>query len=260
MNNLSFINNLLNDIELKYKNNEADTIPNFIFCGPSLYNINCIVKQICCILSGNGEKGQKYNILLVDCVFNSSIINIRNNVQQFIKSRFSKTQGFKIIIFNNLDELSDDAQCALRVLMEENNTNLFIGIASNMNNVVSPIRSRMICVYTSNQEITKMKPAIASMLFHKLKYNPKINWLYNITNKNIKNTVLLFNDIKNELLKIKNYDRIVSFFKELIHHYNVKYNTCKVFYDNRIFGDIATNINRLLVEHIIVMENIFYNI
>lgn len=225
----SFLFKLLNDIEQHHMNNTHNNIPNLLFCGSSIENIYAIIRIICNIFSNNTDyftticDNKYFNILLVDCIFNSSIVDIRNNVQQFIKSKFIKYQGHKIIIFNNLDELTDEAQCALRVLMEENSTNLFIGVAMQTNNIVSPIVSRMMSVYIDDQSIKLATHGCkkgnftytTSSIYNKMKYNNSLVWLYASKKTNIENTIKHFNIIKKELLKIQNIHTIDLLFRDL---------------------------------------------
>jgi hypothetical protein len=222
INRNSFLFKLLVDIEKHHKNNTYNKIPNLLFNGTSTENINLSIIIICNILSNNTkylapiDENKHFNILLVDCIFNSSIIDIRNNVQQFIKSKFIKQQGHKIIIFNNLDELTDEAQCALRVLMEENNTNLFIGITMNINNIVSPILSRMLTLFIDDGSIKIKQPTIYKKnIFNDMKYNKYLCLLYSSKKSNIENVIKLFDTIKTELLKIKNIYLLETLFSKL---------------------------------------------
>lgn len=224
----SFLFKLLLNIENHHKNNSHNKIPNLLFNGQSIEYINVVVRIISNILSNNTDyfksidESTCFNILVVDCIFNSSIIDIRNIVQLFIKSKFIKYQGHKIIILNNLDELSDEAQCALRVLMEENNTNLFIGITMNINNIVSPILSRMMTIYIDDFIIKDKKDKKYNKnRFVKMKYNKYLYWLCDSKRANIENTVKYFNNIKNELLNIKGVRALNNFFDELqVYIYN----------------------------------------
>lgn len=228
----SFLFKLLTDIEQHHKNNTHNTIPNLLFCGSSIENIYAIIRIICNMFINTADyfteirESKHFNILLVDCIFNSSIIDIRNNVQQFIKSKFIKYQGHKIIIFNNLDELTDEAQCALRVLMEENSTNFFIGVATHTNNIVSPILSRMMSVYIDNHSIkmtakgrkkgnSTNTTSTTSSIYNKMKYDTVLHWLYASKKTNIENTIKYFNRIKREIIKIQNKHTIDTFFCEL---------------------------------------------
>lgn len=226
----SFLFKLLTDIETHHKNNTHYNIPNLLFYGTAIDNIYSIIRIICNIFSNNDDYftkivDNKYlNVLLVDCIINSSIIDIRNNVQQFIKSKFIKYQGHKIIIFNNIDDLTDEAQCALRVLMEENNTNLFLGVATNTNNIVSPILSRMMTVFVDDKSIkivaNKSKRVTSNGgIYNKMKYDKTLHWLYSTNKSNIEHTIKYFDKIKNELVKIQNIHTI-----------------------NRLFCDLETNI------------------
>lgn len=258
--NNTFTYRLLEDIQYKHNKNIHHEIPNLLFYGKYVQDINNVVRTICNILS-NVERTntvqKNHNILLLDCIFNSSIINIRNNIQHFIKTRFSRKQGRKIIILSRLDELSDEAQCALRVLMEENNTNLFIGIALNINNIVMPIVSRMMSVFidadSDNNEKIRTKTTITkyynySHLFYKMKYNCETHWLYGCSERNMEIILLRFNEIKKELFKIEDIDTLLELFRELKHYLgSLSVVTRK---EPPLMGNAETLINTLLMRHI----------
>lgn len=282
INKNTFLFKLLIDIEKHHKNNSHNKIPNLLFNGTSVEHINIGIRIICNILSNNTDyfttldENKYFNILLVDCIFNSSIIDIRNSVQQFIKSKFIKHQGHKIIILNNLDELTDEAQCALRVLMEENNTNLFIGTTMNINGIVSPILSRMMSVYI-NEDSLKIKPPTFNKknIFTEMKYNKYLHVLYKSNKANIENTIQFFDNIKNELFKIKNIYLVETLFEKLETHIydnykatikstknNVIYPEKQFIIDNTInnnyIGDLETFILILLTKHVCLMKKYEY--
>jgi len=257
-----FIDKIINTIEIHKRENNENKIPNLLFYGNSLAEINKIVMKICNILNDD-DKINRNNILFVDCIFNSSIINIRNIVQQFIKSKFHKKQGFKIIIFNHLDELTDEAQCALRVLMEQNNTNLFIGIASQSNKIVMPILSRMMLISTSsicssyNKNNSLCNKTIDSIIC-KYKYNKYTHLLFssNKNNKNINMIIDNFDNITNEISKLKNIQHIEILFKELYKLYIKTYNSHIILDNNIIMCNKITYIRKLLINYISNISNI----
>jgi hypothetical protein len=289
----TFVSNLLHIIHQKHFNNEEHRIPNMIFYGDSIHEIYCIIRSICSILntpvhayncnkiqsmnSCNSQEKIHYNIkidennkniLLVNCIFNSSIIHIRTVVQHFIKSKHNSKYGHKVIIFNNMDDLSEEAQCALRVLMEENSTNLFIGIASNINNIVMPILSRMMSVYvdenlaiTNNKDVfdnsaqNKVRWHLYSNSFYALKYNKYTHWLYVPTERSIKIIMILFNTIVNELiLYFNDISNLTNYFKELHHYYKIKHNTTGEFKIQQHSLQIHTYVNKCITEHIVLMN------
>jgi hypothetical protein len=263
----SFLFKLLCNIEENHKNNNHSNIPNLLFTGDNIENINKIVKIICNILSNKENYlydikiRDNHNIFFLDCVINPSIVNIRKNVHQFIKSKFISSQGYKIIIFNYLDSLSDEAQCALRVLMEENNTNLFIGIAYNKNNIVQPILSRMLLVnvcdfFTNicNIKNNTINNNRLNKIYEKMKYNKYTHWLYNKRKINIKNISTIYNEIIKELTDLGDYNIIEYIFKEL--YTNILEKKCIRYLEYKNNCDIETYISFLLSDYIVVMSKL----
>lgn len=186
--------------------------PNMLFYGEVLMPILEIIKEFCYDLSmkdgkkllNNFKLSENKNILYMDCVYESSIIDIRNRVQYFIKSQFHLKQGRKIVIFNNLDELNDEAQCALRLLMEQNSSNIFLGIAKELNNVVSPICSRMLLVYVNGEKVKEKKKMID------YKYNKKTHMLFVPLEKGLNHCITSLNSIVDELEKESDVDILVE--------------------------------------------------
>lgn len=240
------------------------TSPNLLFHSESAKDIHCIVRKICLMLSNDTPGSSKNNILLVDCIFNPSIINIRNNVQQFIKSNFSRKQGSKIIIFDHLDKLSEEAQCALRVLMEQNNSNLFIGIASNVNNVVAPILSRMMSVYVGGRcHKQTHQQQQQSRMFCRMHYNPKVHWLFNIGERNVEIIMTMFEEIVAEIVSVQDHIVILEFFNELCSFlcdkHGIKGDKGGIERGddaNYFVGDLEAFVDKLLIEHVLSMEKI----
>lgn len=232
----SFIERILEKAQ-KEKDYE---FPNMLFYGERLQPILEIIKEFCYHLSpptatpiDPHQPQNKYlnlthdfklndhqNILYMDCVYESSIIDIRNRVQHFIKSQFHLKQGRKIIVFNNLDELNDEAQCALRLLMEQNNTNIFLGVAKDVNNVVAPICSRMLLVYVNgeNMENKLNKKDKIDNINPKLsyyKYNTITHSLFIPTEKALKHSMATLSTIVDEFNKEEDVLSLVACLNEL---------------------------------------------
>jgi len=214
-----FANNIIDIVKSHKQNNTVESIPNMLFHGNSLSLINEYVRSICIVLNETIELRKNPNILIIDCIFNSSIINIRNNVQHFIKSQYNKKHGFKIIIFNHLDELSDEAQCALRVLMEQNTSNLFIGIASRLNHIVEPVVSRMMTVgLNSYNKIPPQHRQPSTKVIEKrlydYKYGVYTHWLFVPSERSMDIIIGHFYKVVDAINKLPSLTAIERLFKQ----------------------------------------------
>ena len=92
----------------------------------------------------------KSNIMFVNCAHGKGIKFIREELKFFAKSNIQYNQGvlFKTIVLLNADNLTIDAQSALRRCIElfSNNTRFFI-IVENKHKLLNPILSRFCEIY-----------------------------------------------------------------------------------------------------------------
>jgi len=125
-------------------------IPNLLFHGSSGSGKRTLVyNYIHQIYEGSKEK-LKTNVMFVNCAHGKGIKFIREELKFFAKSNLKVTQGvqFKTIVFFNADNLTIDAQSALRRCIElfSYNTRFFI-IIENKEKLLNPILSRFCEIY-----------------------------------------------------------------------------------------------------------------
>jgi len=125
-------------------------IPHIIFHGASGTGKRTIVQDFINRIYNNDKIKMKSNIMFVNCAHGKGIKFIREELKFFAKSNIQHNQGvlFKIIVLLNADNLTIDAQSALRRCIElfSNNTRFFI-IVENKHKLLNPILSRFCEIY-----------------------------------------------------------------------------------------------------------------
>jgi len=129
---------------------QTKKIPHLIFHGSSGTGKRTIVQQFLHQIYNNDKAKMKSNIMFVNCAHGKGIKFIREELKFFAKSNIQFNQGvpFKTIVLLNADNLTIDAQSALRRCIElfSNNTRFFI-IVENKHKLLNPILSRFCEIY-----------------------------------------------------------------------------------------------------------------
>lgn len=144
---------LQNNMEIENKLNyflKNNKIPNIIFNGSSGTGKKTIVYNFINKIYGYDKSKIKTNVLFVNCSHGKGIKFIREELKFFAKSNIQSNTGvlFKTIVLLNADNLTIDAQSALRRCIElfSSNTRFFI-IVENKNKLLNPILSRFCEIY-----------------------------------------------------------------------------------------------------------------
>jgi DNA polymerase III delta prime subunit len=129
---------------------ETNKIPHLLFHGASGSGKRTIVHQFLNKIYQGDHKKMKTNIMHVNCAHGKGIKFIREELKFFAKSNVQSNTGvlFKTIVLMNADNLTIDAQSALRRCIElfSSNTRFFI-IVENKNKLLNPILSRFCEIY-----------------------------------------------------------------------------------------------------------------
>lgn len=107
------------------------------------------------------ENKDKYKIKVLNISDDRGIDLIRNNVLQFINN--TDVSEKKIIILDEMDSLTVDAQNMLNTLMETKNTK-FIFICNYINNISESIISKCCCIRINNIDDTKLRNRLKFIL------------------------------------------------------------------------------------------------
>jgi hypothetical protein len=173
---------------------KSKDIPNIIFHGKSGSGKRTIVHNFINDIYNNNKELLKNYVMYVNCAHGKGIKFIRDELKFFAKTHMNieGTSKFKTIVLSNADELTIDAQSALRRCIELfSHTTRFFIIIENKYKLLKPILSRFceLYVYESkikNKVINLHKYAIENT-FSVNKYKEKKNHVF--FNK-------LFNDFK----------------------------------------------------------------
>lgn len=129
---------------------ETNRIPHIIFYGPSGCGKQTIVKEFLKKIYRSNEEMVKNNVMYVNCAHGKGIKFIREDLKFFAKTNVQLNGGysFKSVILLNADNLTIDAQSALRRCIEQfsQNTRFFI-IVENKQRLLHPIISRFCIIY-----------------------------------------------------------------------------------------------------------------
>jgi DNA polymerase III delta prime subunit len=129
---------------------DTNKIPHLLFHGASGSGKRTIVHYFLNKIYQGDHKKMKSNVMHVNCAHGKGIKFIREELKFFAKSNIQSNTGvlFKTIVLLNADNLTIDAQSALRRCIElfSSNTRFFI-IVENKNKLLNPILSRFCEIY-----------------------------------------------------------------------------------------------------------------
>ena len=142
-------------------------IPNLIFHGSSGTGKRTIVGNFINQIYGGDRNRIKTNVMFVNCAHGKGIRFIRDELKYFAKANMQCNDNnmFKSIVLINADELTIDAQSALRRCIElfSHNTRFFI-IVENKYKLLNPILSRFCEIYIPDKtQIQRHQTKYASL-------------------------------------------------------------------------------------------------
>jgi DNA polymerase III delta prime subunit len=200
------INNFDNynkDIHSEIKNKldyfiKNHSIPHIIFYGKAGSGKRFLLDYFINKIYKNDKEKIKEYVMFVNCAHCKGIRFIRDQLKFFAKRNMQNNNGkiFKSIILSNAENLTNDAQSALRRCIEtfSHNTRFFI-VIEDIEKILSPILSRFCNIYIPYPKIEKVKTNLYDL--------KKIN-----SNKNKQTIKKYFKQIEN--LNIKNIQKIVD--------------------------------------------------
>jgi hypothetical protein len=157
---------------------ESKEIPNLIFHGSSSTGKMTIVNEFINKIYNYNKALIKTNVMIVNCSHGKGIKFIREELKFFAKSNFNSSDDllFKTIVLLNADNLTTDAQSALRRCIEEfSHKTRFFMILQDKYRLLQPILSRFCEIYVNeciiNGELYNLEKLKMMELENKLKDN-----------------------------------------------------------------------------------------
>tara|TARA_B100001093_G_scaffold487591_1_gene524004 strand:- start:8170 stop:8982 length:813 start_codon:yes stop_codon:yes gene_type:complete len=174
-------------------------IPHILFYGPSGSGKRTILNKFINDIYDNDKQKINQYVMHVNCAHSKGIRFIRDELKFFAKTNIHNKNNnlFKSIVLFNADQLTMDAQSALRRCIEQfSHTTRFFILVENENRLLKPILSRFCNFYIPLPTINKINQS-----------------LHDFNKKNlIKNEVLCKqkNWLKRNLIKKSNYTNIIT--------------------------------------------------
>jgi len=180
---------------------ETGKLPHLLFYGPSGTGKTSTILAIGMELFG--PKNFKNRVIELNASDERGINIVRTKIMTFAKSAIStadikyKSPPYKIIILDEADAMTTEAQSALRKIIEDNSSiTRFCFICNYINQIIKPITSR--CVKF------RFKPIDDDCMFNKLKLITKKEYL-NVSNNALKLIITLSNgDMRKSIMILQN--------------------------------------------------------
>lgn len=124
--------------------NNIEKLPHMIFYGPPGVSKTTVIN----IVANKIYKSDKYkNTLFLNASDERGIDTVRNKIKNFAKQKIfsstNKTYQFKLIVLDEADSMTSEAQTALRRIMENySEITRFCFICNYINKIINPISSR----------------------------------------------------------------------------------------------------------------------
>ncbi len=247
------IDEVLGNNELKLILNNILTynikMPHFIFYGPPGNGKTSTILAFAHELYGNSFNA---NVLQLNASINKGIESVRNIIKNFIKNKTTKNEkniNYTMIILDEADALTIDAQTSLRKIIEDNTeTTKFCIICNYISKITYPIISRCLPIYfkslSTKNIITQLKYIISqeNMIID----NNIINSIIETCNNDMRKSIGLLQTLKYY------YTNSFKITPQLIYDINFDISNKTVI---EIFNDIKTK-NYMYVYNKIIVNNI----
>ena len=141
-------------------------IPNIVFHGSSGCGKRTIVGDFINRIYGGDRVRIKNNVMFVNCAHGKGIKFIRDELKHFAKANMQCNDAtlFKSIVLYNADELTIDAQSALRRCIELfSHNNRFFIVVENKHKLLKPILSRFCEIYIPDKTANPDNPVYNSL-------------------------------------------------------------------------------------------------
>jgi replication factor C subunit 3/5 len=126
---------------------EKEYFPNLLFYGPPGTGKTTTIINLINEYQRKHSKINKENIIHLNASDERGIDIIRNQIQQFVKSKNFFEVGIKFVILDEVDYMTKNAQQALKYLMQSTNYNVrFCLICNYISKLIYSLQSEFICV------------------------------------------------------------------------------------------------------------------
>ena len=183
-------------------------IPNIVFHGSSGSGKRTIVSDFINKIYNFDRPRIKNYVMFVNCAHGKGIKFIRDELKQFAKTniQFDDNNLFKSIVMYNADELTIDAQSALRRCIELfSHTTRFFIVVENKHKLLKPILSRFCEIYVPDKNFGSLEAPLYKSL-----HAVNIEQTYTLANmkKDKREQILdpLFNEILEKGIDVKTHN------------------------------------------------------
>ena len=195
---------IINKLNFFVKENK---IPHIVFYGPTGSGKRTILNKFISDIYENDKQKMSTYVMYVNCAHSKGIRFIRDELKFFAKINIHNKNNFlfKSIVLFNADQLTTDAQSALRRCIEQfSHTTRFFILVENENRLLKPILSRFCNIHIPHPTIKNERLSLheynkKDINNHEV-YEKKRQWLKkNITKKSNYKTVKTCRDFVEKL-------------------------------------------------------------
>lgn len=193
-------------IRMMEKTSETNELPHLLFYGPPGTGKTSTILTVCKRLFG--EELYKTRVLELNASDERGISVVRNKIKKYAKYQVSNALNdlgkpappFKIIILDEADSMTNEAQNALRLIIEEySNVTRFCFICNYIIDIIEPIKSR--CAIFQFQQLSHnsmMKVLINISTKENMDFESDdvLETVINVSNGDMRKAVMILQNIK----------------------------------------------------------------
>lgn len=190
--NIEILKNLINN----------NSLPHLLFHGESGVGKTSTINSIVNKLYGNNKA---FVVMKLDASDDRGINSVRDEIKGFAEKMTINNKGIKLIILDEADSMTFDAQFALRRIIEKYSDNTrFCLICNYENKIIQPIKSRCVDIrfYPIKKEIIKDK-LIKICKIENINYDEKgLETIANLSNGDLRKSINVLQSIQSLNKKI----------------------------------------------------------
>ena len=236
---------------------KKEYFPNLLFYGPPGTGKTTTIINLINEYQRKHSKINKENIIHLNASDERGIDIIRNQIQQFVKTKNFFEVGIKYVILDEVDYMTKNAQQALKYLMQSTNYNVrYCLICNYISKLIDSLQSEFICVRfnqlpeedvynfiktISNKENLNLTETIINTIqkTYKSDIRSMINFLQLNQNLIVWNNSIITNDIWEQIYNFHRNNN--SELRQYIHEISINYNIDKKSIIVKYFNYIIRN-------------------